>query len=99
MTSTHTVEAWGECTNKIQMNIPPDPKNLATALAKASFSKAQKRRILKSIKYLNQAKIKKLYDLLLELNKAEEEYANTVERIDLKYKMEFEKEFERNSKQ
>ena len=69
----------------------PSPKDLALAIARTSYSVPEKKNILAKLPDMSKDDIINLYKALLDLHKAEEAYIHEVDKIDLKYSIEFEK--------
>lgn len=68
----------------------PSPGELSSALAYSGLQKKEKEKILSNLKYLNKFKLAKLYEYLLEVRDLVEVTSRQIEKIDLKYKIEFE---------
>ncbi len=69
----------------------PSPKDLAVAIARTSYSVPEKKNILGKLPFMAKDDIIKLYEALIKLHKAEEAYIQAVDKIDLKYAIEFER--------
>jgi hypothetical protein len=68
----------------------PTPGELSSALAYSGLNSNEKEKILRHLKYLNRFKLAKLYEYLLEIRDMAEITSRQIEKIDLKYKIEFE---------
>jgi hypothetical protein len=71
------------------------PTDLAHAIADCSLSTDQKLLILRKLSMLSADRIEALYEALINLKTVEQEFLNDSQRTDLKYRMEFINEIEK----
>lgn len=75
------------------------PEDLAHAIAETSLSDSEKLHILNKLKTMSGRRLEALYEALIELRKAGENFINDVQRTDLKYRMMFMNEIEKEKAQ
>ena len=75
------------------------PYELAHVIAECSLTLDQKLRLLAKIEELTAEKLQVLYESLINLKKAEQEFINDNQRTDLKFKIMFLNEIEKEKAQ
>lgn len=71
------------------------PANLAHAIANCSLSTDQKLQILRKLSSLSSDRLEALYEALTKLKEVEQDFINNSQRIDLKFRMDFLNEIEK----
>jgi len=72
----------------------PNPKDLAKLLSSIqSIDLIDKQLLLLKIKHLSDKQISTIYQALLKIQKAESNFVNTINKVDLKYELKFQEAY------